>query len=203
MSETQPPSETQEAIMAATYRAVCKHGYADLTMRYIAAEFEKSRALLHYHYDTKEDLLVALIEYLVSQYVETMGPRTNDPHEALERFVRVSLFEGQSPLSEFPTGFAEFHTALLEIRVQAPRHEAFRIQLDRSHEAIHDQLTGTIEEGIERGEFRDVDAARYADLLIDAVDGTRTRALTLGHEDAPEHSYETICETLIAPLRAD
>ena len=30
-----PPPETYEAIMQATYRAFCKHGYADLTTREI------------------------------------------------------------------------------------------------------------------------------------------------------------------------
>lgn len=50
MSETSdgPPPETHERLMQATYAALCEHGYADLTLRKIAAEFEKSRGLLYY-----------------------------------------------------------------------------------------------------------------------------------------------------------
>jgi AcrR family transcriptional regulator len=34
--------DTCEAIMSATYRALCAHGYADLTMQDIADETDKS-----------------------------------------------------------------------------------------------------------------------------------------------------------------
>ncbi|MEF8774483.1 MAG: helix-turn-helix domain-containing protein, partial [Halobacteriales archaeon] len=51
--------DTDEALMAATYRALCEHGYADLTIQQIGAEFEKSTSLLYHHYDGKDELLVA------------------------------------------------------------------------------------------------------------------------------------------------
>lgn len=50
-------SEVDEEIMEATYRALREHGYADLTIKRIAAEYGKSTAAVHYHYDTKEELL--------------------------------------------------------------------------------------------------------------------------------------------------
>ncbi|MEF8974259.1 MAG: helix-turn-helix domain-containing protein, partial [Haloarcula sp.] len=44
--------DTADDIMDATYRALCTHGYADLTMQDIADESDKSKAALHYHYDS-------------------------------------------------------------------------------------------------------------------------------------------------------
>ncbi|PSQ42055.1 TetR family transcriptional regulator, partial [Halobacteriales archaeon QS_9_68_42] len=55
------PEETRERITNATYRALCDHGYAALTMQDIADECDCSKSLLHYHFDTKEDLLVELL----------------------------------------------------------------------------------------------------------------------------------------------
>ena len=44
-------SDTPEGVTEATCRALCEHGYADLTMQDIADESNKSTAALHYHYD--------------------------------------------------------------------------------------------------------------------------------------------------------
>ncbi|GAA0475047.1 hypothetical protein GCM10008985_34420 [Halococcus dombrowskii] len=56
--------ETIEEIMDATYRALCKHGYAALRMQDIADETTKSKAALHYHYDSKHDLLLSFLDYI-------------------------------------------------------------------------------------------------------------------------------------------
>ena len=41
-------SDTPEEVMEATCRALCEHGYADLTMQDVADESDKSTAALHY-----------------------------------------------------------------------------------------------------------------------------------------------------------
>ena len=63
--------ELHEAIMEATARAIAEHGIADLTVRDIGAEFDRSRSLIHYHYNSKDDLLAAFVEYIVDRYTET------------------------------------------------------------------------------------------------------------------------------------
>jgi len=62
--------------MEATYRALCAHGYADLTTQDIADESETSKASLHYHYDTKEELLLSFLDYLYDRFVERYERRT-------------------------------------------------------------------------------------------------------------------------------
>lgn len=59
--------------MGATYRALCEHGYAELTMRDIAEESDRSKAALHYHYDDKEGLLVAFLDHIYASFVERVG----------------------------------------------------------------------------------------------------------------------------------
>ena len=54
--------------MAATYRALCAHGYADLTMQEIANEAGVSKAALHYHYDTKRALILSFLDMLSSDF---------------------------------------------------------------------------------------------------------------------------------------
>lgn len=193
------PSETHEAIMRATYRAFCEHGFADLTMRDIAEEFAKSRALLHYHYDTKQELIVALLDHLLDSHpARTIAADIDDPEARLETFIDRGLFGPED--SEFD--FWEFHTALLELRSHAHRNDAYRAQLDRNVEFITGFMAGTIREGIETGHFRDVDAEATARFLHDAIDAARARKITLGHDDAPRQVRWAI-ETFVLPaLRA-
>ncbi|PSP70021.1 TetR/AcrR family transcriptional regulator, partial [Halobacteriales archaeon QH_9_66_26] len=66
--DTASRDDTQAAIMDATYRALCEHGYADLTIQTIADEFDKSKSLLYYHYDTKDEILIGLLDYLLGQF---------------------------------------------------------------------------------------------------------------------------------------
>ena len=46
-------SDSKKEIMEATYEALCKHGYAELSIEKIADEFDKGKSLIYYHYDDK------------------------------------------------------------------------------------------------------------------------------------------------------
>jgi AcrR family transcriptional regulator len=58
-----PAGETRERIVAGAYRALVKLGYHQTSMKDIAEEAEVAPGLAHYYFETKEDLLVAAIEY--------------------------------------------------------------------------------------------------------------------------------------------
>ncbi len=78
-------SDQNEEIMRATYRALRTHGYADLTIKRIADEYGKSTAAIHYHYDTKEDLLAAFLDYILDQFKDAVHEvETTDPEQRLE-----------------------------------------------------------------------------------------------------------------------
>jgi AcrR family transcriptional regulator len=57
------PDQTKERIVDAAYRALVKRGYHETSMKDIAAEAGVAPGLAHYYFETKEDLLVAAIEY--------------------------------------------------------------------------------------------------------------------------------------------
>lgn len=161
--------------MEATYRALCEHGYADLTMQDIADELGKSTSLLHYHFDTKHDLLVAFIDFLIGRFEAEAGEAGDEPaDERLRAFVDWFVFApGEDDR-------AAFHLALLELRAQAPFNEAYREQLRRSDELIRGTIVDLVEDGVESGVFReDADPEAIARLVFATMDGARTRQATL------------------------
>jgi AcrR family transcriptional regulator len=68
-------TETQEAIVEATYSAVCEYGYADVTMQDIADRTDRSKAALHYHFDCRADLFREFLSYLHAEFVASTRER--------------------------------------------------------------------------------------------------------------------------------
>jgi AcrR family transcriptional regulator len=100
-------SETRTRLLEATRQALCKHGYADLTMQAIADESTKSKACLHYHYDTKAELLSALFDHLLGQFLDQVAiEQYDDPDEQLRRLVDANP-PGRSALWRAPHPWTE------------------------------------------------------------------------------------------------
>jgi AcrR family transcriptional regulator len=57
------PDQTKERIIDAAYRTLVERGYHQTSMKDIAAAAGVAPGLAHYYFETKEDLLVAAIEY--------------------------------------------------------------------------------------------------------------------------------------------
>jgi len=166
--------DAAEEIMCATYRALCSHGYADLTMQDIADESSKSKAALHYHYDSKHDLLCAFLDYLYERFVErTAGVEGEDAHERLLGLVEAVL-AGRDDREEF-------ETAILEIRAQAPYEAGFRDRLTRFDDHLVTELTAIIDAGVEAGTFdEDVDSGDTAQFIVTVLTGASTQRVTAG-----------------------
>ena len=172
-------NEADDPIMAATYCALCKHGYADLTMQDIAEEYEKSKGNLHYHYDTKRDLLLSFLDHLIERFRDRLPDEDAPPAERLEAFLDAVL----SPPDE--GRHREFDTALLELKAQAPYDEAFHDRLIALDALLRETVRDIVEDGIEAGVFvEEADPAALTDLTVTVIDGAHTRAVTFGESPA-------------------
>lgn len=182
--------------MEATYRALRTHGYADLTMQDIADEAGKSKSLLHYHYDTKQDLLVAFLKHLLSWFDGQIAEiEAETPDKRL-----TALVDRLTP-GEDDEEWERFHRGLLELRTQAPYTEAYRDQLRRNKEFIETRLEEVIEDGIASGHFREVDPEETARFILSALDGARSTRVTLGDEDDQRAVRAGLQEFVFSDLR--
>ncbi len=182
--------------MEATYRALCRHGYADLTMQAIADECDRSKASLHYHFDTKRELLDAFLAYLHDGFVERLdGVDEADPAARLVGLVDAAL-------SGRDDG-CEFGTAALELRAQAPYEPAFRERLAAFDESLADRVAAAVVDGVEAGRFRaGTDPAETAELVVTLVNGAHTRSVALD-EPARESAARAVREHVAERLLAD
>ena len=171
--------DVREAIMTATYEALCEHGYTDLTAQDIADRTDKSKSLLFYHYDSKEDLVADFLAYLRERFDDRIErARDRSPAIRLATFVDWYLY-GSTDDDERRS----FHTAMLELRTQAPYNDQYRTELRNVDDHLRETLEGILRDGIEAGEFTDHDPEETAALLIAAIDGARARQLTLDRDE--------------------
>lgn len=195
MSTDEDAEDTSRAIMEATYRALCEHGYASLTMQDIADESGTSKSLLHYHYDTKEGLLTAFIEDFLDDFEERIETADDvPPDERLREFLDWFV----SPLEDDRRAF---HTAFLELRSQAPFNEGYRGQLKRSDELARNAIADIVEDGIDAGVFRaDADPESVALLIFATMDGARVREVTLAEDGYADSVRDALSEYVIDDL---
>ena len=188
--------EAHDAIMEGVYEALIADGFAALTMQDIADEAGVSKSLLHYHYDTKQDLLVAFLDHLIERGKARAAEHEDDPApERLRKFVGSALVDNDADDWAFAT-------ALLELQAQAPYDDAYRDQLARNEAFMRDHVAAIVREGVERGEFRDVDPDAIARLVLAAVDGARTERVVVD-DDTPEVVHDALVDHVLADIARD
>ena len=203
MSETDDKvsaKETEEVIMEATFRALSKQGYKDLRMRDIGEEMDLTRQVIHYHFDGKYDLMSAFLEYIIDQYEGSVDvdPDT-DPRSELEARIDQCLFGPEFDEFSHWDRMKVYH----ELYTYAQNDGEHREVFNEHYERIRGSIVEVVDEGIEQGEFRDVDSERMGQLITDVIHAARGRRISLGHEDAPEEARNAINEFILDSLHAD
>jgi AcrR family transcriptional regulator len=188
--------ETTDDIVEATYCALCECGYAGLTMQDIADRSETSKSALHYHYDTKHDLLLAFLDHLYDSFEERFATDPDaDPLDRLAAVVAEALDEADDEERR------DLRTAMLEIRAQAPYDDAFRDHLDKFDEYIAAEVREIVADGVEAGVFRDdADPEALAEFVVTVFDGAHVRSISTGRllSATREHLAEYVERDLLA-----
>ncbi len=182
--------------MEATYRALLKHGYADLSISRIADELDKSKAAIYYHYDTKDDLLVAFLEFAVDRFEETIETETGEePPEDLEHVIEKLL-----PLQPDEEQ-RQLQAVLVGLRSQAVTNGVFREQFTQIDERLAATVRSIVERGIDDGTFRDVDPSRVAEHILATINGARYGRVTTDRKSAVAAARVSLASYIDSELR--
>lgn len=192
--------ETDDAsreIMEATYRALCEYGYAGTSISRIADEFDKSQSLLYYHYENKEDLLEDFLVFLLDEFeAEVASIGETEPTERLAAVLDLLVPK------DIDDEEMHFRRAVLEIRSQAPYHETYRKQIERSDDLILDEIIDAIEVGIDNGAFRSVNARKEAEFIYSTAYGAIERGVTLDDKSVLTDGRRAIDDYVDTQLRS-
>ena len=192
------PDDTYEELLEATFAALYEHGYVDLRVRDIDAEFPKSRQLIHHYFAGKDALVTEILAYLVDHFAAEVDrePSTDAAAELDEAIDRILL----GP-TEGDDDFWPLATALYEIMAQSHHNPDHQDLINRLTDQFIDHLDAIMRTGIEQGVFEDVDTAELATDIDDLITGAQAKKIFLGRDDAPERTRATIDRLIDSRLR--
>ncbi|MFB6109509.1 MAG: TetR/AcrR family transcriptional regulator [Halodesulfurarchaeum sp.] len=177
MVDTHPfledPEGTREAIMQATFKALCEYGYAGLTISRIGEHFEKSKSLLYHHYDSKDELLLDFLSFMLEEFEDpTAADSDRSAADRLEAVFDHALAQDR------PEAALELTQAMVELRAQAAHDQRFREHFTDNDAVFRDRLAAIIRSGVESGAFREVDPDQVASFLLATITGAMTQQVT-------------------------
>ncbi|WP_222913017.1 TetR/AcrR family transcriptional regulator [Natrinema sp. SYSU A 869] len=189
--------ETYKALMEATRQTLASKGYEGLTMRAVAGQADKSRGLLHYHFENKDDLVYSLLDHLLERMTASIrDPNVGNPVQELQHILKWNAY---GPDRE-PSGGDNYFLAIFALRARAPFDDEIRHRLTRNYQQVVNECAAVIAGGIEDGTFRPVGPEETAVFLVTAVDGARNTDLTLERTDTRQVVFEAIDQYIIPAL---
>lgn len=190
VNELDPMAGTQDEIMDAAFEAVSKHGYAAVSISDINEEFEKSRSLLYYHYDSKDDILVSLLQYAVEEFTSKLDESTGGAQDELELLIEELL------PTELDETDLRVQSVILELRAQAVTNEKFREQFTEVDDEIFNHIVAIIERGIAAGEFEAVEPELVAAHILATLTGARNNHITTSRECVADRTRASLFDYL-------
>ncbi|QKQ98539.1 TetR family transcriptional regulator [Candidatus Nanohaloarchaea archaeon] len=178
-------SDSKEEIMDATFKALCKHGYADLSIQKIADESDKGKSLIYYHFDDKGDLMLSFLDFLMEK--ADFEYENDSPEARIDGILDKAL--GIESEEQW-----EFQKAFQELRVQAQHNEKFQEKFQEADRIFLENVSEIMSEaGAENSEVA-------AEIFLSMIEGSISRKVASGDREGLKELKEDMKDTISAFL---
>lgn len=158
-------NQGRDEIMEATYSALSKYGYTELTIQKIADELGKEKSLIYRHFDDKEDLMLEFLDHFRGEIrKEIQKVEGEDPDTRLDHFIKMMLAIGDEELWML-------RIAIYEISSRAPYEKEIADKFVEIDNLILDFLINLFED---RG---DNEPEKKARLILSTATGAMHRSI--------------------------
>jgi AcrR family transcriptional regulator len=171
MSSSVAGADTRERILAAAVGRIASEGIDGVRIARIAMDAGVSASLVHYHFDTREELLAQALawsyEHVGTQRAEIEQDVDATHAQRLGRIVDQCL-----PLT---AELREDWVVWMELWLRAVRHPELQPVAEDLYTRLHDWFADEIAAGIADGEFVSCDPGEVADRTLSQCDGLGVR----------------------------
>ncbi len=189
--------ERKGHILRAALTCFARKGYHPTTMDDIVEEAGLSKGGVYWHFGSKKELFLALFESVLSDLGSPLAAALEVRASAAEKLRMTLDAFAQMVLA---ADFQEFMPLLIDVWAQNRQDAEVNELAVQMYERFRRPLAQLIEQGIAAGEFKAVNAAAVAGILIALYDGLMVQwMMSAALVDWPAIS-ETLTETLIAGL---
>lgn len=184
-------------ILQAALQAFAEKGYEGTSVDEIVKRSGLSKGTLYWYFKNKHDLLLATIDMVMKETLQAMHAATTLPIPASEKLAylfrdSIKAFVDDDSLLGLITNF--FFQSTQSTETQQIMREAYAVYIG--------MVEGIIQEGIDAGEFRSVDARTTAIMLMGAGDGIAFQSLLKPDWDITQ-VLDTLLELVIHGLKRD
>jgi AcrR family transcriptional regulator len=93
-------AETRQRIIEAVWQVMAHRGLSALTVRLVAQEAGISHAMVHYHFDSKDALILAVVEQARRYWIHPMEEIVNGPGTPAEKLDHVIVWMAEPATQE-------------------------------------------------------------------------------------------------------
>jgi AcrR family transcriptional regulator len=164
-------ADARERILAAAVRQIASEGIDGARIARIAMDAGVSNSLVHYHFDTREELLAQALAWSY-EHVGTQRAEIEQDADATHAQRLGRIIDQCLPLTP------ELHEdwiVWMELWLRAVRHPELQPVADELYARLHDWFADEIAAGIADGEFALCDVGEVADRTLSLCDGLGVR----------------------------
>ena len=158
--------ERREQIVHALFECLAEKGHESVTVKDIAKKAGLHYGVIHYYFKSKDDIVTAMSEFIVSRYgqllsneIDSAGTATDRLRAALDFLVDEFIFN---------PGLNRVFYNLVQMAFE---NETIRVALREQLRIYRRLIEETVQAGIESGEFEG-NASETARLMVALVEGT-------------------------------
>jgi AcrR family transcriptional regulator len=158
--------ERRQQILDAAETVFAKRGFAQARMDDIVSEAGLSKGALYWYYKSKDAIILALLHRVFGREFKKAEALIDAPDSAGERltaFMRATLGDIAGMRHLLPIGY--------EFMALAARRKAVRETIGNYYQRYQSLLSRIIRQGVDSGEFRQLDPEETAMLIIALAEG--------------------------------
>lgn len=197
MTSNDKTSETRrEQILEAALKVFDHQGLYETRMSDIAEEAGLSKGALYWYFDSKEELIITLLDKMVAGHLETLDMLLHAEGSVEERLLTFASSDAvMLELQGLPLALS------YEVYAWALRHDKSRTFIKRYFDEAHKILTEFVRQGMERGELRAGDPKDSALQLIALNEGLQELHALYGEEMNWDEFMTQALQTAIKALK--
>jgi AcrR family transcriptional regulator len=188
--------ERKNQILEAAMVVFSRNGFLGARMDDIVAESGLSKGTLYWYFDSKEEIIISLLKHLFDQEMTglvTIQDKPGTTSDRLLQFTKDSMNSLEQIIGDLPIAF--------EFYAMSFRHEGVREKLKTYFRQYLEKIPPLVQQGIERGEFREVNPVEVAIATGAIIEGTILLWIyDEANVDLEEHALAAM-EMLLAGIR--
>ncbi|MFZ0387723.1 MAG: TetR/AcrR family transcriptional regulator [Solirubrobacteraceae bacterium] len=173
MSSSVAGADTRERILAAAVRRIASEGIDGVRIARIAMDAGVSSSLVHYHFDTREELLGQALDYSYER-AGTNRTEIDQIPDATHAQRLAAVVEQCIPTTP---ELQEDWLLWMELWLRAVRHPELAPVAEGLYARLHAWFADELTAGVAAGEFQPCDVDGLADRTIALLDGLGVRVL--------------------------